>query len=167
MLRDRFQVHHRCSFQLPLLCYHFLHVLLYVSLYLFLSIKKAVDLSHFGKIQCVRGDDGILLCTVKIPLSPRGSNEMEEHTSSAERYATCRYRDLCLRYLGQNPEKFIQIAITPCPCSHSFFRELMRYKSMEDGLFSQEPFVQMYEEHEVRRKTHRDEIPITQQRLFE
>jgi len=38
---------------------------------------------------------------------------------------------------------------------------------MEDGFFSQKPFVQMYEEREVRRKTHRDEIPITQQRLFE
>ena len=45
-------------------------------------------------------------------------------------YSTCRSRDLCLRYLQENPAEWADVAVTPCPCSHEFYREVLAYKKV-------------------------------------
>ncbi len=76
---------------------------------------------------------------VKLLFVPFGAGEslkMESKSftsnfvSSSEAYAHCRYRDLCLRYMGENPIQWADVTITPCPCDHMFFRKIEAYANV-------------------------------------
>jgi hypothetical protein len=45
-------------------------------------------------------------------------------------YVQCRSRDLCLRYLGETPMEWADVTVTPCPCSHEFYREVLAYRQV-------------------------------------
>lgn len=55
-------------------------------------------------------------------------NSTDKIPTAWEAFNTCRSRDLCLRYLGENPAEWADSSVTPCPCSHDFYREILAYK---------------------------------------
>lgn len=100
-----------------------------------------------------------------------------ETISSYEFYNTCRYRDMCLRFMGENPSRFADVSVCPCPCSKSFYDEMMMYHRVmyEREVLGDLPYTPMQEVRfrleEKRRMKHihkkiRREQPITQQRLL-
>ena len=100
--------------------------------------------------------------------------EKEQLTGSFEVYNTCKYRDLCLRYLGENPIQWADISSTPCPCNEQYFREVCAYSriiSNEDNgsrlPYSRMQLVRWMTEKEKKGKTvkRRKEITLTQTRL--
>ncbi len=126
----------------------------------------------------------INLC-VKVLFVPFGTGESvkmesdnlsKNFVSSIEAYQFCRYRDLCLRYMGENPSQWIDVNTTPCPCDHTFFRKIEAYarvleceKDVAVLPCSRYHIVDRITEKPTRRikppKQERREIPLTQKRL--
>lgn len=113
------------------------------------------------------------------PFGPGESLKMKSDgfTSSFEVYHQCRYRDLCLRYMNENPIQWADVSVTPCPCTPAFFRELMAYTKVlrDEREFGELPYTRMRlvhwmtENHHARKqqKKKQREIPFSQKRLSE
>lgn len=100
--------------------------------------------------------------------------EKEQLTSSFEVYNTCKFRDLCLRFLGEEPIRWVDVSSTPCPCNATYFKEVMAYARIiynEEVLGSRLPYTHMQlvrfmTEKEKKGKVARiREIPLNQERL--
>jgi len=98
---------------------------------------------------------------------------MSDEYNSTTLYKTCRYRDVCLRYLGENPKQWIDALVTPCPCGQEFFRQVLSYARVCEYerenrvLFESRSYVvhQMTQKIPCTPRPKRIEIPITQSRL--
>lgn len=118
---------------------------------------------------------------VKLLFAPFGTEEKrkmekESFVSSFEVYHQCRYRDICLRYMGENPIQWADVSVTPCPCTPAFFREVMAYAKVirDEDVYGKLPYTRMRlvhwmtENHYSRKKARKvREIPLTQMRLSE
>lgn len=101
--------------------------------------------------------------------------ENEHEKGSFYRYNTCKYRDMCLRYLGEEPIRWADVTSTPCPCNPAFFREVIAYSKvildeLENGSlpYTHVQLVKFMTEHRIpekRRKIKVKELPLSQQRL--
>ena len=100
--------------------------------------------------------------------------ESNENLSSFEHYNTCKYRDLCLRYLGEEPARWISISSTPCPCNAAYFNEVMAYARVLSNELegSRLPYTRAQLVRWMTEKPHRarkikaaTHIPLSQQRL--
>lgn len=91
-------------------------------------------------------------------------------------YATCRMRDACLRYMNENPRKWLDVTSTPCPCSFQHWRKVAKYSMLLQAeangaelLYSREMCVDILTQTKPREKkpdkVNRREIPISQKRL--
>lgn len=102
-------------------------------------------------------------------------NHLGKIPTAWEAYNTCRSRDLCLRYLGENPAEWADATVTPCPCSHEFYREILAYKKvlsdeLEHGALNYPRWKQvkwLTQTNRVDRtkQPKRREIPLSQSRL--
>lgn len=98
-----------------------------------------------------------------------------EQKSSYETYYSCRSRDMCLRYMGENPAKFADSTVCPCPCTKEFYEEMMMFHRVkhEREIFGDLPYSVSQEvkwrlQDKKRIKALRIKqrnLPITQQRL--
>lgn len=94
--------------------------------------------------------------------------------SSYEVYHQCRKRDLCLRYMGENPVLWADCDVTPCPCSPGFYREVLAYSKIitDEEINGKLPYshrrmVSWLTERPPKqpRRIKPREIPVTQRRL--
>ena len=99
--------------------------------------------------------------------------ENTDFTSSYEQYHQCRYRDLCLRYMGENPIQWADVSVTPCPCTPAFFREVLAYAKVlrDEREYGELPYSHMRLVHwmterpTVKKARKVREIPLSQMRL--
>lgn len=93
--------------------------------------------------------------------------------SGYETYVTCKYRDLCLRFLGENPIQWAQSEVCPCPCTKAFFEQLTAYAAVlrNENEGSRLPYTRMQlvrfmterEKRHIKKK--RKEMPLSQTKV--
>jgi hypothetical protein len=88
-------------------------------------------------------------------------------------YKTCRYRDMCLRYLGENPAQWINANVTPCPCGKEFFTQILayarvcEYERLNHVEFASRSYVvtEMTRKRPRKQRDKNRHIPLSQERL--